>query len=294
MSTNILFERNLGFVSLAEQLKVEESIVSVAGAGGDGGLLAILLARMGIGELRLADPDPFEPENTNRQAVCRESTIGINKAEAVSSYIKDINPNISIRVFNTGINEDNVEEFVRGSNLVVDETEFTLHSLAIMLAREARKWDVPNLTAFNVAFGTVSTTYHPKGKTLESILGFGEDQDLKDISKRKVSLSRWLPYLPAYGDINVLSKVSSGEKSAPSVATGVALAAAVGSTQAFLNLVRGNGNHRPDPVYSPRAIVMDAMSIEAKVIKFNRFSHARHLSKVLLVNGLKRNPEASY
>jgi len=294
MSSNPMFERNLGFLSSEEQSRIEDSVVSIAGAGGDGGLLAVQLARMGVGELRLADPDPFEIENTNRQAVCRQSTIGENKAEAVASYVQEINPNINVRIFNTGINSENVEEFVGGSNLVIDETEFTLHSLAVILAREARKWNVPNLTAFNIGFGAVATTYQPKGKTLESRLGFKEDQDIKEIAESQVSLSRWLPYLPSYGDIKVLAKVSTGEKSAPSVAPGVSLAASLGVTQAFLNLVKGVRNHRPNPIYAPKAVVMDAMSIEAKVIEFNLISHVRHLAKAVLMNGLKRNPKASY
>lgn len=289
-----MFERNLGFLSSEEQLRIEDSVVSIAGAGGDGGLLAVQLARMGVGELRLADPDPFEIENTNRQAVCRKSTINTNKAVAVASYASEINPNMRISIFDSGINKENMEEFVRGSNLVIDETEFTLHSLAVMLAREARKWNVPNLTAFNIGFGAVSTTYHPRGQTLESRLGFSEDQDIKEITESKVPLSRWLPYLPPYGDIDVLSKVSTGEKPAPSLAPGVALASSVGVTQAFLNLVQGMGNHRPNPIYAPKAIVMDSMSIEAKVIKFNRLSHARHLAKVVLRNSFKINPKASY
>ena len=173
MAYSILFERNLGFMSVGEQSKIQNSVVSIAGVGGDGGLLAVQLARMGVGEIRLADPDPFEFENTNRQAICRESTIGVNKAEAVASYIREINPKICINVYNSGIEEENVTEFVKGSDLLIDETEFTEHALAVMLARESRKHNVPNLTAFNIGFGTVATTYHPRGKTLESRLGFG-------------------------------------------------------------------------------------------------------------------------
>ncbi len=79
----LAFARNLGFISQAEQDKLSETSVAIAGAGGDGGELAVLLARMGFGEIRLADPDPFEIENINRQAVCTTRTVGMNKAVAV-------------------------------------------------------------------------------------------------------------------------------------------------------------------------------------------------------------------
>lgn len=164
MSYDAMFERHRGFLSSAEQLHLRESVAAIAGAGGDGGLLAIQLARLGVGELRLANLDPFEIENTISKAACSRSTIGTNKARAVACYVSDINPHIRVKIFDSGINEDNLEAFVSGSNPVIEETEFTLHLLAVMLTREATKWNVPNLTAFNIGFGAVATTYHPRGK----------------------------------------------------------------------------------------------------------------------------------
>lgn len=294
MSDAVRFERNLGFLAHAEQDQIENSVVAVAGAGGDGGMLAVQLARMGVGELRLADPDPFEAENINRQAVCNEETIGVNKAEAVAGYVSRINPDIRTAIYTGGITKDNVSEFVAGADLVIDETEFTLHALAVMLAREARANDIPNMTALNVGFGTLATTYHPKGSRLETRLGFREEQDIDEIAATEVSLDRWLPYLPPYGDLKVFELIAKGEKSAPSIAPGVAMAAAVGATQAMLNLVRGIDNHRPKPVYAPRAIVFDAMTLRADVIGYTRRSHYVHLAKMVGRNLLKRNPHAGY
>jgi len=79
MDNSARFERNLGFLTQVEQARLENATVSIAGVGGDGALLAVELARMGVGSFKLADPDPFDIENTNRQAVCSEATIGVNK-----------------------------------------------------------------------------------------------------------------------------------------------------------------------------------------------------------------------
>ena len=288
------FERNLGFISAEEQLCLHQSVVAIAGAGGDGGLLAIELTRMGIGELRLADPDTFDVENINRQAVCSAKTLGMNKASAVAEYLKLINPDIKVDIYDEGITQDNVNEFLLGADLVIDETEFTLHSLAIMLARKARIEGIPNMTVFNIGFGSVATTFTPDGPRLETILGFSEKQDLEEIAASAVSIDRWLPYVPSYGDLKVLGKVASGEKSAPSIAPGVSLSAALGATQAFLNLVKGIENHRPNPVSAPKAIVVDVMSVTAKTINFNRLSHYRYLAHAVVRNILKINPTASY
>lgn len=291
--SNPRFERNLGFLSSDEQIALEQSTVAIAGAGGDGGMLAIQLARMGVQNFHLADPDPFEIENINRQEPCTDKTIGMNKAEAVAEYIHDINPDAKIRVFDDGITEENTEEFARNATLLVDETEFTMHALGIMLAREARKNDQPVLTALNIGFGAMVTTFNPNGKTLESLLGFANDEPLDEIKEKPVGLDKWLPYLPNYVDLKVFEKVAKGEKSAPSIAPGVAAAANLGATQAFLNIA-GTGNNRPRPVYAPKARVFDAMTGDSKEVKFGKISHYKHLGGILLRNSLKRNPQASY
>lgn len=294
MINSARFERNLGFLSEQEQHTLHNASVAIAGAGGDGGMLAVQLARLGVGEFRLADPDPFEIENINRQAVCTDKTIGQNKAVAVADYVTDINPDAKVVTFTDGITRENTEEFVDGASLVIDETEFTMHDLGIMLAREARAKDIPVMTALNIGFGAMVTTFKPNGVKLEKLLGFNVDEPLDEIAEKPVSLDRWLPYLPNYIDLEVFEKVAKGEKSAPSIAPGVALAASLGATQAVLNLIGGGRNRRPSPVMAPKALVFDAMALEVKKVKFTRASHYRHLAVLGIRNTLKMVPKAAY
>ncbi|MBA3757442.1 ThiF family adenylyltransferase [Candidatus Saccharibacteria bacterium] len=293
MSYSQQFERNLGFFSSDEQDKLQSSSIAIAGAGGDGGMLAVQLARLGIGEIRLADPDPFEIENINRQAVCNTETIGVNKARAVGQYLQKINPEANISIFEEGITPQNTAEFLKGADLLIDETEFTIPAIGVGLAREARNISIPNLTAFNIGFGAVVTTYKPEGHKLEETLGIDENMTLEEVAKVEVPLARWLPYLPGYGDIQVLEKVARQEKPAPSVAPGVAIAAGAAATQAVLNLLHGE-NKRKAPVYASNALVIDVMEVKARIIKYNRTSHYRYLGQLLVRNMLKLNPKTSY
>jgi tRNA threonylcarbamoyladenosine dehydratase len=292
-SKEVAFARNLGFINEAEQDRLHNSVVAIAGAGGDGGMLAVQLARLGVGEIRLADPDPFEIENINRQEVCTTKTVGINKAVAVADHLREINPDIKTPLFTEGVTPENVQEFMAGADLVIDETEFTMHELGVMIAREAREQNIPNLMALNIGFGATVTTYAPDGKSFERIMGLPENAPLDEIAEMDVPLSRWLPYLPKYGDIDVLSKVAKGEKSAPSIAPGVAMAAGVGSSQALLNLLHPQ-NNRKKPVRAPRAIIIDAMSLEAKVVTANQLTHYKHLGSMVMRNALGLVPKASY
>jgi molybdopterin/thiamine biosynthesis adenylyltransferase len=251
------FHRNLGFLSEAEQLRLLNSKVAIAGAGGDGGELAVQLSRLGVGEIRTADPDPFEEENLNRQACCTVDTVGINKAEAVSEYIRKINPGLVTVVYAEGVTKDNVEDFVEGVDLLIDETEFTMHAIGVMLARAARERRIPNLMALNVGWGAQITSYHPKGFTLEERLGLSEHDSLGDIESANVGLEHWLAYVPPYIDLKMFNKVATGEISAPTVSPGVAIAAGVAAVQAKNHLLYG-GNNRPEPIWAPSVICIDA------------------------------------
>lgn len=288
------FERNLGFFSVEEQAKLNNSTVAIAGAGGDGGMLAVQLARLGVGHLKLADPDPFEIENINRQAVCTTETVGINKAIAVGDYISRINPAIKVEIIDDGVQEHNVEAFVQDADLVIDETEFTIHAIGVMLARASRKYKVPNLMAMNIGFGTTVTAFHPeKGMTFEGMLGLSETASIEEISQQEPEISRWLPYIPPYADFDVFKKVASGEKSAPSVAPGVALAAGVASVQATLHLLDRN-NNRPEPIYAPKVLMMDAMTGQSNIIKLGKRTHTMSALRMVINNKLGRVPKASY
>jgi tRNA A37 threonylcarbamoyladenosine dehydratase len=63
-----------------------KSIVAIAGAGTDGGLLAERLVRTGVGEIRLADPDTFNVTNLNRQFGADQRTRGQDKTSVLKWY----------------------------------------------------------------------------------------------------------------------------------------------------------------------------------------------------------------
>lgn len=285
--------RNLGFITESEQSILNNSTVAIAGAGGDGGELAIAFARLGIGHIRLADPEAFEEENINRQAACTTETIGVNKARAVGNYIAKINPDIELVILEEGVTADNVDSFLKDVDLLVDETEFTMHALGVMLARRARELNIPNLMALNVGFGAHVTTYHPEGSTLEEALGLNETTSLEEITRAPVDLARWLPDLPPYTNLKMLEEVAKGEKSAPTVVSGVLIAAGIASTQGLLSLIRGQ-NNRPDPVYSPNVLVFDAITGESKVVSHTLESHAQAMDRIVRLNAEGRVPMSGY
>lgn len=262
------FERNRGFLSKEEQTKLANSSVAIAGAGGDGGQLAISLAQMGIGEFRLADPEEFDVENLNRQAGANYETVGRNKAEVIADEILRINPWARVNIYREGITTDNVEEFVKGSDLVLDETDFEHHVLGAMLARAARRENLPVTMALNIGYGARLINFHPeKGETYESWLGLSEDMTLEEIEAAHVPVERWIGKLPNYANIDVFKAVQEEKIKAPSLAPGVMMAAGIASTQAQNILLGGiTPSRMKNTVWAPNMTIVDPQEGRMEVV----------------------------
>jgi molybdopterin/thiamine biosynthesis adenylyltransferase len=248
------FTRNLGFISAAEQEALGGKKVAIAGVGGDGGLVAEILARLGVRRFSLADPERFEPENLNRQNGCNSDTIGHNKAVVIGELVAGINPAAVIEIYTDGVTTDNIAEFLNDADILVDETEFTLPALAVSLARAARRLNIHTVTGFNVGFGCQVMSFAPNGYTLERLLGIDDGASLDEIANLGVPLDRWIRRLPSYVTDELVGRVAAGEIPAPSVAPGVSLVAGFVCTEVF-NLLVG----RTPPRVMPSMLWVDAL-----------------------------------
>lgn len=134
-----LFSRNLGIFTPEQQERIRGLRIAVAGCGGLGAPVAHLLARLGVCELRLADPEDFEPSNINRQWAAYVDTLGMNKASAVAAELQRINPDIHVRVFADGLLDENLSDFLDGADAVIDALEFFELELELHLHDAARR-----------------------------------------------------------------------------------------------------------------------------------------------------------
>lgn len=78
------YARNVPALSEAECELLRRKRVLVVGCGGLGGHLIDMLARIGIGSLRVVDGDAFEPSNLNRQLLSEVSLLGVGKAQTAA------------------------------------------------------------------------------------------------------------------------------------------------------------------------------------------------------------------
>lgn len=75
--------------------KLKEASVGIAGLGGLGSHIAVMLARCGIGHLHLIDFDRVDITNLNRQAYTT-AHLGMKKTEALASILYEINPYMQV------------------------------------------------------------------------------------------------------------------------------------------------------------------------------------------------------
>lgn len=114
------YKRNIPALTEAECLMLRTKRVLVVGCGGLGGHIVDQLARIGIGQLRVADGDKFEPSNLNRQLLSSVPLLGTNKAKAASDHVAQINPDITVEAVEAFLTEDNVFQLIDGCDAVLD------------------------------------------------------------------------------------------------------------------------------------------------------------------------------
>ena len=170
------YQRNLGVVSPSEQVKLLQSKVAIIGAGGLGGTVLELLARMGIGELIIADKDIMGDSNLNRQILSTETNLGQSKTEVAVKRVKEINSSVEIIGHSVFINSDNIKKIIEGAEVVVDALD-NLPS-RFVLQKACRDLKIPLVHGAIAGFNGQLTTIFPEDKGLELI--YGSDRDLPE------------------------------------------------------------------------------------------------------------------
>lgn len=107
------------------QEKLLNSRVLFVGCGALGASHAEMLARAGIGMLRIVDRDYVEFTNLQRQTLFKESDAAerLPKAAAAKTRIAEINSEIEVEAVIADVNNSNIESLLDGCDLVLDGTD---------------------------------------------------------------------------------------------------------------------------------------------------------------------------
>jgi molybdopterin/thiamine biosynthesis adenylyltransferase len=168
--------KNFDSLDCTGQRRLCESRVFICGCGGLGGILIELMARSGVGHLRLADADVFAPSNLNRQLLSEFGNISQKKALVAAERARAVNPLIEVEVFPVRVDEGNINVMIEGVDLVLD----ALDNLAgrFLLAESARRSEIPFIHAAVAGWwGQISTFLPQSVSDLKMIYGNRQMRD---------------------------------------------------------------------------------------------------------------------
>ena len=247
---NAAFSRNIGWVTLAEQQKLRNFTVAIAGAGGVGGAHALTLARLGIGKFRLSDFDQFEVHNFNRQVGAFMSTVQQDKVTVMQRMVRDINPEAEISCFEQGINADNVDAFLQDVDIYVDSLDFFALEARQLVFQKCHDKRIPVVTAAPLGMGCAFLCFMPGAMSYEQYFRFAGRSKEDQLIQFLIGLS---PAMLQRSYLVDQSRVSFKQQRGPSTPMAVQLCAGIAGTY-VLKILLGRG----DVLCAPYGLHFDA------------------------------------
>lgn len=97
----------------------QRAVVGIAGAGGLGSNVAMLLARAGIGKLIICDFDVVTLSNLGRQAFDLDQ-VGMPKVEAIAENIRKVNPFILLETHQLCLDSDKLRQIFHSVDVMIE------------------------------------------------------------------------------------------------------------------------------------------------------------------------------
>lgn len=191
----------------AEQIEAQkilsQSVVGIAGCGGIGGAMALRLARLGIGTIKIADPGEFDWSNVNRQLGACQKNVGKNKAAVVGEMVSELAGDTNLEIYTDGITEANVEKFVEGCDIILDKVDFSIIKEKYALHRAFRKSKCCKciLACSVIGWSAHLYKFEKNSMPLEEWYGFKDDSNIDSLAnsnKTEELLKKWAPRFPHF------------------------------------------------------------------------------------------------
>ncbi|MGK8501466.1 Rv1355c family protein [Nocardia asiatica] len=181
---SIRLDRNRNKLTGAEQDRLAERTIGIIGQSA-GHTIAHLLALEGVcGGLRLADLDEIELSNLNRVPGTLFD-IGVNKAVVTARRIAELDPYLPVQVFEAGIDENSVDEFLDGLAIVVEECDSL--DMKLVVREAAARHRIPLLmeTSDRGLLDVERFDLEPERPVFHGLLGDVRAADLRGLTARQ-------------------------------------------------------------------------------------------------------------
>lgn len=295
------FERPMGFYSEDLRQRFINSSARIAGVGGGGLTLAVMLAKEGVRDFSIADVDHVDATNVGRIPMLTPDDIGRHKADVAAELITRHNPTARVRVYKEGVQSHNVDEFVgynagnAGITVGFDEIELTEPRIGLIFHRAARRASRYVIAATDVERGGMVTIFDPADldHTFEEYTGAKptdtEEAYLKRVKGFKLPT---IPNVPKTGSIRTLVATQTGA-SLPTTLRSVLNATDLALDEYEKLLTLGDKRYGRPHIYPEIHSVNPSLG-EDFVTKYPRLRCATRILTLIARDALGLNPPTSY
>ena len=295
------YERPMGFYSEELRQRYIDSSVRIGGVGGGGLTLAVMLAKEGVRDFSIADIDRVDATNVGRIPMLTPDDIGREKVEVAADLITKHNPTATVRVYEKGIQKENVDEFVGfnagndGITVCFDEIDLNAPEVALMFHRASRKFGRFVVAATDVERGGMVTTFDPNNinHTFEHYTGSNpsatESEYLKKVTGFQLPTIPNIPKNATWDTFNATMKKSPLPTTLRSVLNATDLA-----MDEFEKLLTLEDSRYSNPHFYPAIHAVNPSAGEDFVTHFPRVRSITRISCALLRDKFGLNPPTSY
>jgi len=204
--------RNLGLLTEAEQEKIDETTLLIAGCG-VGSLIAISAARLGFEKFVLVDGDRVELSNINRQGYSSRD-VGSYKVTALAKKIRHINPHAEVKNHHVFVDIKNAKRLVHKADIIIDSIDPDSAQAVIALHRAAQKEHKTIIQPTDVGWGAMVQIFTPDSISYEKMIGLNPETPLERVDQEE-AFSKFVEFfveiMPPYVQ-SVAVEVASGKR----------------------------------------------------------------------------------
>lgn len=177
------YRRQIMFEKIGEegQKKLCRGRVLIVGMGALGCMNAMLLARAGVGFLRIADGDKVEEGNLHRQFLytVEDAGEGRLKVFAAAEHLKAAAPDISLDPVPEFLSADNIRKVLQGVDLVIDATDNI--KTRLLINDHCAAFKIPWIYGGVMGAEGMTAAFMPGGPCLRCFLGGTAEKKAADV-----------------------------------------------------------------------------------------------------------------
>ena len=199
------FDRHFGLWTPTQQERLSRARLAIGGVGGVGAAQGLLLAKSGVGQIRIGDFDGYEVENIVEQAFATWDVIGQAKVDVAAREMIRHHKALQVtRIQGDLSNAAIAEGLVQDTEVVFSGVDNPV--ARVSLGRAALREGIPFVVGANVGWSVFCVTYLPErggyAEAFSRMPGIKRDDlglpRLDDVQTRKIVEREWCIWTVAF------------------------------------------------------------------------------------------------